>query len=1381
VRASFSYTPRQPNRIEQKTVKKKEASMRPTVDAPLFTVQSVVQGLASDSALLLSLVTTVERTATAEQKAAFVRHFVWLLLHCRDEGVFAGSELLSELFILDLDEAMWRQRDAAVFLRRPGTIVSSLLDQLSRETFSSPEGSLLPHLVAATRVLSAGDDAADSSIATPMGVSPGQWSHPSEEGGPLASATQLDGMNVYDHFSTSELAGLSTAEQQFFSDPGHSPFFVNSFFSSVGGGTGMKGSRPPLQPTFSSPSAQQQQQQQQRVRGVSPYGFPDNSPSAGGAWRDSFRYTRDTEVSNDNVSRPPTRTSFTGVQMREAVDFFSEAAAMTDSKSVPNAELALNVVDVRAEAVLALAFQIQEVVSKHISDCPLVLRRSFWLWLRAASGRSGPPESAEISPELPVAAATAERHTPLLHLLSSSSAVKSSSPSSSVSFEFVGMATMVVLHMLTPLLLSIPSFVLPVEEDEDSEAYVTTTARFRFMAKLLQKAAYGVLFDERYEAGLTPLNRGMRELHLRWVSCFSALADYRNASSMNWCCPLPSPTRGLAISLTSMEEEQTVLQQYFQLLDGFLVPYLQTTVLLRRFTEAIHLPQWLRCTYFGARFSRGLVGGVCASAPLPSPQVTSAVVASDPRASGGVTASADATAASKEDPSEEEKLLRMGRAISHVVAGLSNATCTDTTKVVSAFMANFVSFLGTSSAKVSTIVVYEDLLRRYWAQFPPSDKGGDTMSVSVGKAEAAAVLAFYVYLAVQHNVVSPRFQLVLIPSVSAALRAEGQQRRLGSSTVSTTDTLQWIWQVFEGVPVSYRRHCDRIWTAAIASGEQGLEAEQQQQQQTFASAASHMPQLKICNSFSELMACLFKGLSSYIPLSADDYHWMVHEQQQQQRQRRRAVSLSGNAAQGNVVHGNAEQPRNASVAEATAAPPAPHRSAVSSALANTATLRSLRARWRRPLAVSESLSASGILPLHSTRGLFEVLCTITCRRLWTDGTLQPVAGVTALASLVQPLCSIAQLYGTAADVASTLLVAVDATPPPRWLRDLQFSHGSVSVHVEGTGASPTSPGTSPTIIRLIDQVHWPHCGWFNFADTDAAEEGSSKEESVALNTQWESLMQHILFFSSEFDANVPDYDTDSNLAEQILSTRWGLCHDDNNSSNNTDNTNSVRGLSSGSSPTSVAGGGSGHATETTTLTSLHAVPSLRHLSIESLWRLFLFNVRQTCHIMRRMTPLECPFCRMEGAINDVLRGGSAIRKSPTVAVRPGFEESNVSMKECISQAAADALRSCCPSEVTVVRLIVSVAAYIRNVHTVVGRLRESGGAAVPDWMTHEFYKVVSKNGTAQLLYGKEPLTAAQERLVDLLCFDGESFIQKAYLPYYENCTWHPYGRLLYDC
>ncbi|KPI88943.1 hypothetical protein ABL78_1909 [Leptomonas seymouri] len=1355
--------------------------MQVTKGAPILTVQSVVQGLASDSAFLLSLVTTIERTATPEQKAAFVRHFVSLLLLCRDEGIFAGSELLCELLLLELDEAMWHQRDAAAFLCRPSTVVSCLLGQLSLETFTSPEGNLLPRLVASTRVLSAGDDASTTGIATPMGVSLGAWSHHSEDG-PLAPAAEPDGMSVYDRFSTSELAGLSSAEQQFFSDVGPSPLLVHSFSSSVGG-TGMEGSRPPLQASSASLN-----QQQQGPRAVSPpYSFNSRGPAAlspaatssSGLW-DSFRYTGDTDTTRDNSSRPATRPAFTGVQMREAIDFFSDASAIADSKSVHGAELALNVVDVRAEAVLALAFQIQEVVAKHISDCPLVLRRAFWLWLRATSGRSGPPESAEVLPERHVTMASSEAHMLPPHPLSSAPApAKSSLLSPSLSFEFVGMATMVMQHMLTPLLLSIPSFVLPVEEDEASDAYVTTTTRFRFMAKVLQKAAYGVLFDEIAEAGLTPLNRGMRELHRRWVSCFSALADYRNASSMNWCCPLPSPTRGFAVSLAGQAEERAVVLRYFQFLDGFLVPYLQTTVLLRRFSEAIHLPQWLRCTHFGARFARGQMGGRCTATALPpSPQRagTGSSYAGD-RNGNGIAAFAAVTAASsvEKDVSEEEKQLRMGTAVSHVVGGLSTATSTNTTQVVSAFMTNFISFLGTNDAKVTTVVIYEDLLRRYWAQFQQSDKTDGT-AAPTERAEAAAVLSFYIYLAVQHNVVSPRFRLVLIPSVSAALRSAGQHAPFSSFAFSTNDTIQWIWQVVEGVPVLYRQHCDGIWSAAIASGNRGLDLEQEK---AFASTLPHMPRLTICSSFSELMSCVLKGMSCYIPLSADDYHWMVCEQQQQQKvPSLSAVPFTKVAAHSDAYHRCKEQHNDpvATTSDSSTVSPQHCFSAISSALANTTTLRSLRARWRRPLAVSESLSASGILPLHSTRSLFEVFCTITCRRLWTDGSLQPMTGVSALGALTQPLCSITQLYGMAADVAATLLVAVDATPPPRWLRDLYFSHGSVSVRVcdveDGSGrvssTTPIAPGASMAVMQQIEQVHWPLCAWFypTAEDSDADGEPSS---AASLCTQWESLMQHVLFFSSEFDANVPDYNTDSNVAEQILSTRWGL-----------------RGGGGGGESATVtpsappAGEGKSTSNVTAALTSLHAVPSLRHLSIESLWRLFLFNVRQTCHIMRRTMPRECPFCRMEGAIANVLCGGRTVRRPPTVAVRPGLDEGISTFSDRISQAAADALRSCFPSEVTIVRLIVSVAAYIRNVYTVIERLRESG-AVVPASVTPASYKVVVRDGTAQLLYGTAPLTAVQKHLVDLLCFDGDSLMRKAYLPYFENCTWHPYGRLLYDC
>lgn len=1304
---------------------------------PLFTAHSVVQGLASDSALLLSLVMTVERAASAEQKAAFVRHFVSLLLLCRDEGVFAGSELLGELLLLDLDEAMWKQHNPTLFMRRSNTIVSALLDQLARETFAAPEGNLLPHLVAATRLLSASEDATNSSVPTPMGVSLGGWSRHSEDSVSHAHPSAAGGGGggvvdtcVYDRFSTSELAGLATAEQQFAGDGVHTPRFGPSLASSAGR-TGMEGSRPPLH------QGQVHHNPPSQLRTPSSSGLGPFHPGHSTTWHDSFRLTRDADAVDGAAAAAamheggtPARVA-TALQVRDAVDFFAEAAevaAELQTSGAPLPEASLGVVDVRAEAVLSLALQVQDVVARHISDCPLVLRRAFWVWLRASSGRSGPPESGEVSPVMDsttsaaggtsaTAGALQQPQPPQHHAEVSPQPLMAS-------FEFLGMATMVVLHMLTPLLQSIPSFVLPVEEDEGSEAYVRTAARFQFLSQLLLRAAYGLQYDERREPGMAPLNRGMRELHRRWVGCFSALADYRTGSSMNWCCPLPTPLSGLTVC--SREEEQLVLHRYFQLLDGFLVPYLQTTILLRRFTEPIHLPRWLRCTYYAERHVRGWIGGVANRPPLLSytPHVTPADLST--------------ALATDVGESEASKLHRMGLALSRVMDALTprdrHADADLAAPGVSAFMANFISFLGTNGDGVTTLLLTEDLLRWFWVREAPQ-------YVAV-QQDAAAVVTFFIYLAVQHNIASPSFQLVLIPRVTCVLRPtepDGPEHQF-----TTADTLAWLRGVLEDLPHDYRQHCKAVWTSTIVSGDAvALSAD------VLRSAhAADMPPLRVCDSLSALLATVMHRLPSYVPLNADDYHWMVCEHQQQQHQEqdqlRQQRQLGGEVPQRCHAIGATPVPSGAGDSgekQSAAAPEAIVRKVVLGR-ATSNTLRSLRMRWRRPLTASESLRVSGILPLHSTRGLFEMLCTITCRRLWTDASLQPIVGVSDRSLLTVPLCAVLQVYESAADVAATLLVAVDATPPPRWLRELQFNNGCVTVRASEPPSSPHSasppPVNSPT-AALAEEVRWPRCTWFESAAGVAA-----APPPAALTTQWESLMQHVLFFSSEFDATVTDDDGDANVSEQILSTRWGL-----------------------STTASAEDDG-----------ALTAVPSLRHISVESLWRLFVFNVRQTCHIMRRVTPRECPFCRMEAAIVDVLRGNGSAARAVNAVVRPGTEEAHLTLTDRLVQAAADALRTCSPSEVTLVRLIVSVAAYIHNVFTVVSQApnRPPSFAA-----TTAEYRRVARSGTAQLVYGKAMLSAAQERLVEVLCFEGEKLVEKAFLPYFDNCTWHPYGRLLYQC
>ncbi|EPY16176.1 hypothetical protein STCU_11501 [Strigomonas culicis] len=183
---------------------------------------------------------------------------------------------------------------------------------------------------------------------------------------------------------------------------------------------------------------------------------------------------------------------------------------------------------------------------------------------------------------------------------------------------------------------------------------------------------------------------------------------------------------------------------------------------------------------------------------------------------------------------------------------------------------------------------------------------------------------------------------------------------------------------------------------------------------------------------------------------------------------------------------------------------------------------------------------------------------------------------------------------------------------------------------------------------------------------------------------------------------------------------------------------------------------------TATSATSRLIPSSRHMTLQSVWRLLLFNVSRTCELVRTCTPKACPFTRMMAAISVSL---------DNLDSKPAARHQRSTQKEMI-RVAAKALRTCAPAEVDLVCLVVAIVSYVRNMDNMRRRVSSV-----------ELQRVTLQGfiqGTAQLVLGRTVEYEQESRLMEILAGDGKELMENAQLRYFEGCTWHPYSKLLYN-
>ncbi|CAD2216358.1 hypothetical protein ADEAN_000382000 [Angomonas deanei] len=311
-----------------------------------LSVHSVVQDMASDATILLSIFYSI----TPSELDGFIDKFASLLLRGSQINALATSEIISELLTLELDRSLWKLRDSRKFMKGEGSI-ARLIDKIANLSVTAPDSNYVAQLCAVCTPLSTlpcnrsvifsnrngeeGDTEDDgffddlSRGRTPTG---------------LSFDAEMINPDMLTKFSTSELAGLAAAEQQFLLEVGSPP----------------------------------------------PNEALDESPPLGPGGHDVGKLmTRSTHSPNrshlQNLSFLMARSQVLDEKdeiMRDVVDYFCKLETNpSEPCKLSNADLQSGV-----DSIVGLCTRVIEVSFSLIDDWPEALRRAMWTVMRAISG-----------------------------------------------------------------------------------------------------------------------------------------------------------------------------------------------------------------------------------------------------------------------------------------------------------------------------------------------------------------------------------------------------------------------------------------------------------------------------------------------------------------------------------------------------------------------------------------------------------------------------------------------------------------------------------------------------------------------------------------------------------------------------------------------------------------------------------------------------------------------------------------------------------------------------------------------------------------------------------------------------------------------------------
>ncbi|CAD2216357.1 hypothetical protein ADEAN_000381900 [Angomonas deanei] len=383
----------------------------------------------------------------------------------------------------------------------------------------------------------------------------------------------------------------------------------------------------------------------------------------------------------------------------------------------------------------------------------------------------------------------------------------------------------------------------------------------------------------------------------------------------------------------------------------------------------------------------------------------------------------------------------------------------------------------------------------------------------------------------------------------------------------------------------------------------------------------------------------------------------------------------------------------------------------------------LRGRWSRSLEASDVLRKNGIWPLGTVLSFFEIMVTSSCRREWSDARLRPMLGlpVIGLHGIFDfVVSSFKEFTPRSLDYVEKETEWMNVNPQIYLNPDCRSAAATI-VDNDASGASRRIAASAP--------ISWVHRTWLYVGGT---------EEDIAEREAYDSTLQRLFYLWNNLDINVKG----DSFNDGPVSLCWGI----DMYRFRPDGDHSVtRKLSTDNG--SVAS---------------RLIPSCRHMTLHSVWRLLIYNVNRTCRLIQEHTPSACPFLKMITAVQDRLDRLTNV---------PDTEQVTSTQREMIN-VASKALRTCASGEADVVCLVVGIVAYVRNMDNMRRRVSSTGLAP----LTLQVYIT----STSQLVLGRPVSSEAESRVMEILCSNGKELMERSGLRYYESCTWHPYSKLLYN-
>ncbi|RNF17486.1 uncharacterized protein Tco025E_04817 [Trypanosoma conorhini] len=161
------------------------------------------------------------------------------------------------------------------------------------------------------------------------------------------------------------------------------------------------------------------------------------------------------------------------------------------------------------------------------------------------------------------------------------------------------------------------------------------------------------------------------------------------------------------------------------------------------------------------------------------------------------------------------------------------------------------------------------------------------------------------------------------------------------------------------------------------------------------------------------------------------------------------------------------------------------------------------------------------------------------------------------------------------------------------------------------------------------------------------------------------------------------------------------------------------------------------------------VPSLRHTTLESLWRLLLYSLWNTFALVRHVSPARCPVTRVTQAVRAYL--GRSPQPAPIADNLHLFDDDTA-----LLNMAATALLAAPAAECGILQLLVEICAFIRKID-----LAELDSAAVKHDGAKAAWGNVMTDGVIRIVFRKEELDDAELLGAHLIATQGAALLLSA--------------------